>query len=464
MEQRRLSMVVVVAAAAGLARAGSEVQPLLLEGDAVTGVGSVTRIDNLAVNDSGGWIIEADTNNADTDADSVLVKNGELFLREGDALDEPAGSTIGGFDSVNLNNSGDSGWNLFLDDTGSSSTDSGLFINDQLLLQEGFISTADGFNFPTPYIGFFETKYNDAGQLFVVASVDDPLIVSSVDRALVIISEIETVILKEGNVLPGQFEGIEDFGTDSDEFDFTDGGDSIFIADLTGDTSTDLAIYTNIDGVNTFIAQEGDASPVSGRNWQSFSSATVALNNAGDVAYRGDLDGDSATDNAIILNGELFAQEGDASPGGPPIENFGSSPHLDDEGNVLWIARWNGNDDEALLLNDQVLVQTGVTAVGEAVIDDLATGDDAFFISDNGRYVIFEATLDDGREGAFLLDLGAGDCFADCNEDGELNILDFTCFQAAFVASDPEADCNEDGMLNILDFTCFQAAFVAGCG
>jgi len=62
-----------------------------------------------------------------------------------------------------------------------------------------------------------------------------------------------------------------------------------------------------------------------------------------------------------------------------------------------------------------------------------------------------------------FVDEAAEDCVADCNDDGELNILDFTCFQAAFVAGEDIADCNDDGELNILDFTCFQALFVKGC-
>jgi hypothetical protein len=52
----------------------------------------------------------------------------------------------------------------------------------------------------------------------------------------------------------------------------------------------------------------------------------------------------------------------------------------------------------------------------------------------------------------------------DCNADGQLNILDFVCFQAAFQAGDVEiADCDANGALNILDFVCFQGAFQAAC-
>ena len=71
------------------------ITPLVLEGDSVPGVGLVTRIDNIAVNDNGEWIVEADTDNADTDADTVLLENGSLYLREGDALSFPFGASIG---------------------------------------------------------------------------------------------------------------------------------------------------------------------------------------------------------------------------------------------------------------------------------------------------------------------------------------------------------------------------------
>jgi hypothetical protein len=56
-----------------------------------------------------------------------------------------------------------------------------------------------------------------------------------------------------------------------------------------------------------------------------------------------------------------------------------------------------------------------------------------------------------------------GGCFADCDGNGELNILDFVCYQGLFQSGDPGADCDGNGELNILDFVCFQGAFQAGC-
>ena len=87
--------IIATAATAGLAAAGSTVTitRLLAEGDPVEGVGNVTAIDAIAVNDSGEWMVEADTDNPDTATDGVVLRSGKLFVREGQALDAPAGAS-----------------------------------------------------------------------------------------------------------------------------------------------------------------------------------------------------------------------------------------------------------------------------------------------------------------------------------------------------------------------------------
>lgn len=438
---------------------------LVLEGDSVAGVGSITRIDNLAVNNKGQWLVEADTDHPDSDADSVMIKDGALFLREGDPIDVPTGGAINGFDSVNLNLDGHSGWNIFLQDTGNISTDSGIFYDDVLVFQESTISESPDFGKDTPYIGFFDTRFNDADQILIMASVDDPDIPTGVDRALVVVdydantgTYTETVLAKEGDVLPGQVESVADFGTDPDEFDFNNKGDVIYIADLTGDTATDMAIYLN----EALLAQEGSPSPVDGRNWSSLGSSTVTINNKGDYAYRGSLDGNAADNLVVIANGALFVQEGDLGPDGEPFISFGSSPQLTDASEAVWVATWddaNGDPVEGLFLGNDVIVQTGVTQIDGVTVADLATGQDNFFVSDNGNAIIFEATLANGLEGAFLISF----CAADFNRDGSLSILDFVAMQNAFTTGCPRADINNDGDANILDFVAFQNIFQTGC-
>jgi hypothetical protein len=461
-----LCVCVMLLTAAASARPDIVIETLVLEGDSVPGVGLVTSIDNLAVNNLGQWIVEADTDHANTDADSVLIRDGVLYLREGDALDEPEGASIDSFDSVNINVLGESGWNFFLDGTGGTYDDSGIYLNTDLVIQEGDISGAPEFSPGTPYVGFFEVKINDADAMLVVASVDDPNIPTTVDRALVIISsdaQSESVFAKEGDVLPGQVEAVEDFGTSWSRFDFNNVGDVMFFAELEGSSETDGAIYLN----ETLLAQEGTPSPIDGRNWQLLSSRPLDVNNNGDYVYRGNLDGDAADDEVIIRNGVKFLQEGDTLPAIAPftLESFGTSAPvlITDDGDVVWYGDWNNPDtdiDSGLFLNDTLLVQDGVTVIDGQVVDTVARLEDTLRISDNGRHIIFEATLADGANGAFLIKIGcAGDLDGDGDTDqGDLGILlaDWGC-SGGGCAGDLDGDGDTDqGDLGILlaDWGC----------
>ena len=54
-------------------------------------------------------------------------------------------------------------------------------------------------------------------------------------------------------------------------------------------------------------------------------------------------------------------------------------------------------------------------------------------------------------------------CYADCDGSGDLDFIDFLCFQDLFSAMDPAADCDGDDEFTFFDFLCFQNAFAAGC-
>ena len=108
--------------------------------------------------------------------------------------------------------------------------------------------------------------------------------------------------------------------------------------------------------------------------------------------------------------------------------------------------------------------QLGVATVVSATQDDLGqlTGEPIGPIVQ----IDLQAANEYQPAGAWFDDITvniAGGCIADFNGDGELSILDFVAFQAAFVGGDDAADCDGDGALSVLDFVCFQQAFVAGC-
>jgi len=374
--------------------------------DTVSGVGQLTSIDSLAVANGGLWMVEGDTNDPNTNTDGVVLRQGLLAAREGDLLTAPAGASIGAFGSggAPINSAGRWAWNYTLDGA-TTTTDSGIYFDNTLVIQEGSVSSAPQFSAGTPYTGFFGAKLNNVGQILVMASVDDTAIASTTDRALVLATVdasglllSENVLFKEGDLLPGQStQFVADFATGPHGWDLNDNGDVLFIADLDGATTSDGAVYRNA----ALLAQEGAPSPAAGRNWNSLStSQRVALNNAGDTLFTATLSGDTTTDTVIVKNGAIFQQEGNPAPGvsgGWILTGFGTGPvDLDDQGNVYWFGDWNDTDttrDTGIFRNDQLLVQEGVTVIGGQVLTAIATVQENLMVSDDGEWLIFEGTV-----------------------------------------------------------------------
>ncbi len=411
------------------APAGFTLSTVLLQGDFVGGFGAVTTIESIDVSSAGDWLIEVDTD-APVEGDRAVFRNGVLLVRESDTLPFPLAGTVSSFDSVRLSTDGNVGWNLFLNGL-PSNLDSGVFNVTTPLIQEGALAGAPEFSPGTPYIGFFEAHRNGSGDFMVVASVDDPNIATTVDRALVRLTVVEgnpaptqSVLAKEGDVLPGQTETVADFGTDGESSSFNDAGDFLYTVDVSGDTTVDTALYLNL----TMLAREGSASSVTGRNYTSIVSAKVDLSHDGDWVMRTGLDGDAATNSVIVLNGATFIQKGDPAPGlpGRTITGFGTGPiNVTDDGEVVWYAALDGDlaTNQALYKGTTLLVQKGVTAIDGAVISTIggstATGGitKGFSASPNGQYVIFRGVLETGAKGAFLVDFG--DAGNPCDLDGD---------------------------------------------
>lgn len=413
----RVFGIIAVLAAASAASASFNVESLVLEGETVPGVGDVTSIFTLAINDFGQWYVEADTNAPDTDTDYVLLGGVQagpygLAYREGQPLASPAGALLDSFDSININNAGNSGWNFFLDGTSGSGDDSGIYFNNSLVIQESMLTTAPGVPANTPYIGFFDAKINNQNQILTTASLNYGGL-GTVDRALIRIDNpagvyTETVVSKEGDEpFTGRF--ITDFGTGPHETAFNDLGQTMYNMDLDGDSADDRALFID----NTLIAREGAPSSIPGVNYQTIDYA-VDLNNSGDYAFRARLDtGSTANDYAIIKNGDVFIQEGDSLPDVAPyvfttVGGFSSPVDLDDAGNMVWYGDWDDPDtdkDTGIFYNDQLIVQEGVTMVDGLLIDTLVSGEEAFKLSNNGEWLIFEATLEGGINGAFLINI-----------------------------------------------------------
>ena len=80
------------------------------------------------------------------------------------------------------------------------------------------------------------------------------------------------------------------------------------------------------------------------------------------------------------------------------------------------------------------------------------------------RFRIMGGPQQDGLTAAFdNVVMESAGCAADCNGDGNLDVLDFVCFQQEWQGKTEFGDCNNDGMYNVLDFVCFQGVFQKGC-
>ncbi|MEM6675611.1 MAG: hypothetical protein AAF726_22360 [Planctomycetota bacterium] len=422
-----------LALALGSPVAAQNLAIVVAEGDVVPGVGAVTRIDGVSIASDGTSYVEADTDNPNTAADFVLLRDGVLFLREDQPLPQPAGARLGSFDGASAGPGGTVVTNLVLDGTTGSGDNSGIYLGDALVLQEGAISNATAFTPGTDYVRFFDAKFGAPDEILVVASVDDSMIPGGVDSALVTLSIDgvgnligESVVALEGQVLPGQIQPIENFGARAEESDINASGQAIFSVDLAGNAAVDRALYLG----TTLIAQEGSPSPIPGRNWGPLDGVEVDLNDAGDYVFKAEVDGDSADDDVIIRNGSVYRRAGESLPDITPfvLEDFGGSVGvwITAGGDVIWFGDWNDPDssrDEGIFFNDRLILQEGVTFVDGEVIVDLSDLSEQVDVAPDGSRMLVEGEIE-GTTGdldvviEIVLNLGFNYCDAKPNSTG----------------------------------------------
>ncbi len=449
--------------------------PLVLEGDLVPGVGTVTLIESVSVNDAGDWCVEVDTNQPNTASDAVVLINGLVAFREGQPLETPPGTTMGTFDSVFIASNGSIGWNLGIGGGVPTNLNSGVFIDDAIVVRESDIVSAAGFSPGTPFVSFAEARFDGGSHLFVVCAVDDPAIESTSDRALLRLDvgfngpgHTETLLAKEGDVLPGQAggqtEAVIDIGTGPESFAINATGEAAYAVSLTGPSASNGAIYRN----QTLIAQKNGPSSIPGRNYATIGTLTrLDLNDAGVVAFAVTLTGDAASDLAIIRDGIVFVREGDtpAALPGVTITSFGAAPvRIDNSNRVHWYAALSGSSatNQALFRGEDLVAQKGVTTVNGQTLTTIAgttsTGGvtRGFWSSPNGRHVIFRGVLNGTTEGAFLatFDDPTG---PDLNGDGRVDGADLAILLGAWGTAG--ADLTGDGTTSGADLAILLGAW-----
>ncbi len=379
------------------------VTPLVREGDVVTGLGTVTLINGLAVDDAGNVLVHVLTDNPDPDGNAAMVDAaGNAVVQEGASLVDPPGAVLRTFNNeVRLAGDGTALFFLGLAGTGLPA-DEGLYRKTppDLALLETAAVTAPGIPAGSTFSILLPGYPNNAGEIAFHSSIDDPGIPGTFDyQAIGILSTTtgaQTVLYKEGDTLPGQSHAISSLTWGW--MGFNDSGSVLFGAQTFAAAGQNRVIYLD----HTEVAQTGDPSPFGG-NYSSLRRGK--LSNSGDYAFHCD----AVARPGITLNDSAFVQEGDPLPVIEPfvLSDVGEWLYVGDDGSVLWFGLWNTplGERKGLFVDYTLLVEEGVTRLGGLVVETLPGLETSYSLSASGRYAIVEVTLQGGIEAAFRFDL-----------------------------------------------------------
>ncbi len=314
--------------------------------------------------------------------------------------------------------------------TGATALDN-VWFNDTLLLNEGE-QPAGSPDFWT----FAENQdITTAGVPYCRAGISATA-GGSTDRRGIYMGSPLTAIYFTGDLLPNMPLPLSTTAVDADFRISADGSQSILAVDLDSSTTDDAAVALNQAGLvlGGTLVREGEAVPPSiggiGDDWSSFDF--FGITDAGEYMFTGNTNGPSASNEFIVRNGSIWAREGDML-GGELLSGSIEGASMNASGEIAFV--WSidvgpGAPDEALFLDDQLLLQEGdaVDWDGDGVIDPAITiqsftGFNTVTLADNGS-VYFTADVDvNGTtlEGYFVLpgsQIGTSYCMANVNSTG----------------------------------------------
>lgn len=424
--QRILSTTLAPALIAAAASAQSlTVTPIVQEGDSVPGIGLVTRIDNVDVNNAGDWLVEIDTDNTDTGVDAAVLWNGAVLYQEGTStgIAAPAGATTNWVDSMDVNNNGDVMCVVDVDVPGSTSGRDLLIWNGMTMI-EGEVTPITASGVPSGSVFRFvsEVWQNDNDEFLILASYQDPGTSANIDFMMYATHDgagnftSQTILAKDGDFMPGHTVPVTTFSSTKTYQSMNNSGQILWMSDddNANGTADDSYYWITDNGVTSELLHEGDPwfdDPT--RTYAHLSICENDINDQGDWIMGVNLDSSDTSNNSLIIkNGnQTLYREGDPVPGIPGgflITSFSNGPiQISTSGEVMWYADWDDPDtavDTALFIDDTPILQEGVSVVAGQTILGFSTSSDGKAMSDDGSKILVELDLADGTNGAYLVE------------------------------------------------------------
>jgi hypothetical protein len=367
----------------------------------------VEQIHDLSINDRGDWVVIAEVDHPDLSRDLLVIRNGAVVAQEGDLTSTPSAALLNNLDAVAIEQHRLFSLSGTLSGTANPPFDDhAVFLNGVLLAQEGNLVNATEFGNGTTYGNMFDAKFNDGGSVLLNGYFNDPD-TGFLDYALVRIDPALTtahLIVKTGEVLPGNPTWtVRSPKKQPEDTEFNNLGEAIFVVDFYDPLNTQ-AIYWGDEGGLVRVAQQNLPSPVPGDPYKFFSQSGVALNDCGGYAFQATLQSNRSI---IVRSNQLLVGEGDAVVGRPgeTVHDLGTFAPIQISNNdrVLYVAKFGpGNpfNRDGLFLNRDLIVEVSETRLQDGtVVNALDLSSNAYEMSPNGDWILFEATLQSGPSG-----------------------------------------------------------------
>lgn len=380
----------------------------LREGDPAPGGDHVTAVTVPLIDDDRTWLALVDTDRANVFQDGLVLRNGAEYLREGTPLVDPAGTELDEFSSLWWSGGKLSAVLRIRFAVGVVAD--ALYHDGLLLALESDRVGMSGVSAAAVWDRFHVVRSTPSHTVFALCEINDPDVPGPREGALVrfVLDDSGTVLAKEIMLVEGQH--VAALGESVTLLPTTEGALALnarsdFVT--TVQTPSGSAVLMNLD---TVLAREGMPSPVAGRNYRLLNSLPrVSIDDLGGHAFVAVLDGDAASDFCIVKDGQKFAQEGELLPafGTRPLDLAFASPlHLANSGDLFWLARSTGGNDEAFLRNDRVIVQRNKTSIDRHLVTRVELGPQAFNVSPDGRFFFGRVELEGIGDALILVDFG----------------------------------------------------------
>ena len=387
----------------------------------------VSRVDTIDVNNSGSWVCELDTDGP-SNLDQYVSHNGTVIWQSGTSIgiSSPPGILAGSFvDVVDINDAGDV-MLTFPAVTMSGGNVSMLVRNGTTIIQSNAtVCNAPGLAPGSTYFTVDEAWQNNNNQILIGCKIAEPgfsglncMILMTVDAAGAIVSE--QLLARQLDTLPGHASPVSGFSFFNSRHAINDAGQYLWMVDDSHSPPGSQATDTNYYLGSTLLYNEADPFPLDPMlSFDDFGTAEVDLNGLGHYVMAIDVDGPTANDLHLFkVEGgviTMIANEGELAPpsmiGGWSIEGstFGGRVKLSDNGDVMWYLNTNNPDlttDTALMRNQDVVMQEGITMVDGMLVFDPPSTIFEMQMSNNGQWIGCEVGFPGGIEGAYLIDFG----------------------------------------------------------